>query len=60
MYRVLDDDGIKVSDNSFKTKKEAKEFITWHYRCLVRDGFLEDTTLAEYHKEILIEKEKSL
>ena len=56
MYRVLDDDGIQISNNTFKTKKQAKEFITWNFSCLARDGFLEDYTLKEYHNECYIEK----
>ena len=56
MYNVLDTDGEPLNEEPIKTKKDAKEFIIWNYRCLVRDGFLEDYTLKEYQNECLIEK----
>ena len=59
MYNVLNDDGNILNDKPVKTKKEAKEFIIWNYRCLVRDGFLQDydgniDTLKDYFNECFI------
>ena len=61
MYNVLNDDGNILNDKPVKTKKEAKEFIIWNYRCLVRDGFLQDydgniDTLEDYFNECFIVK----
>ena len=47
------------SDKSFeyKTKRDAKEFIIWHFRCLKRDGFLEVDTLKDFmERDCYIEK----
>lgn len=60
MYKVIDDDGVLLSNNTFKTKKDAKEFIIWHFRCLKRDGFLEGYTLRDFQKECLIEKTREI
>ena len=56
MYNVINDDGDILNDEPIKTKKKAKEFIIWNYRCLIRDGFLEDYTFKEYFNECLIVK----
>jgi len=48
MYKVINDDGILLSDELYKTKRDAKEFIIWHFRCLKRDGFLEIDTLKDF------------
>ena len=61
MYNVLDDDGELLNKEPNKTKKDAKEFIVWNYRCLVRDGFLQDydgniDTLEDYSNECSIVK----
>ena len=59
MYKVIDDDGEFLSHNSFKTKKDAKEFIVWYFMCLKRDGFLFGQTLKEFQKECFIKKESN-
>ena len=61
MYNVLDEDGELLNKKPIKTKKDAKEFIVWNYKCLVRDGFLQDydgniDTLEDYSNECLIVK----
>ena len=56
MYNILNDDGDILNNKPIKTKKSAKQFIDYNYRCLVRDGFLEDYTFKEYFNECLIEK----
>ena len=48
MYNVLNDDGNILNNKPIKTKKLAKQFIDYNYRCLTRDGFLEDYTFKEY------------
>ena len=57
MYKVINDDGILLSDELYKTKRDAKEFIIWHFRCLKRDGFLEIDTLKDFmERDCYIEK----
>jgi hypothetical protein len=56
MYKVINDDGILLSDELYKTKRDAKEFIIWHFRCLKRDGFLEGDTFNDFKKECYIIK----
>ena len=56
MYNVLNDDENILNDRPIKTKKLAKQFIDYNYRCLIRDGFLEDYTFKEYFNECLIVK----
>lgn len=57
MYKVINDDGILLSDELYKTKRDAKEFIIWHFRCLKRDGFLEIDTLKDFmERDCFIEK----
>lgn len=61
MYNVLNDDGEILNDTPIKTKKKAKEFILWNYKCLIRDGFLQDyygdiDPFEEYFNQCLIVK----
>jgi hypothetical protein len=57
MYKVINDDGDILSDQFYKTKRDAKEFVIWHFRCLKRDGFLEGDTLKDFmERDCYIEK----
>ena len=54
-YKIINDEGEQYTDNTFKYKREAIEFLKYNYNCLKRDGFLEDYNLKEFFNDYYIE-----
>lgn len=54
-YKIINDEGEQYTHNTFKTKKDAKEFLKYNYNCLKRDDFLDDYNLKDFLNDYYIE-----
>ena len=54
-YKIINNEGVLYTHNTFKYKKDAKEFLKYNYNCLKRDGFLKDYNLKKFFNDYHIE-----